>query len=381
MKTHAVAHLTVLDIPQTMPYIPIEDRETLVTWYRHILETGILINGPYTKTFEEESAKAVGVKYALSLNSCTSALQSVLEYINVKGKKVIVPANTFIASSNAVIFAGGEPLIVDIGEDLLMDVEKMKKAVDGDTKAAILVHLAGFIHPQIDEIRKFCREKGIHLIEDAAHAHGASLGGVQAGAFGLAGTFSFYATKVVATGVGGMLTTDDEKLAARVRSVRFHGEDHSRGIQDRLGHDWLMTEFQAALGLIQLRRLPEMVEKRMHIARIYDKAFLGMKEIKTFPLPKGAMSGYYKYPVLLSKDLKKEDIKRTLESEGIRIGNAYWPPIHLQPVYRQLFGYGEGDFPVAEEILNRVISLPVYPGMTLTEVERVIRCFLAALQQ
>ncbi len=363
-------------IPQAKPYFPAEERATLLVWYAEILESGALINGKYTRAFEEETAQAVGVKHAIAFNSCTSALQCTLEYIGVADKKVLVPTNTFIATANAVIFAGGTPVIVDIGEDLLINFEQMKKNVDSDTRAVIMVHLGGYIHPQIEEIRNFCEAHDIYLLEDAAHAHGASLNGVQAGGFGFAGAFSYYATKVVATGVGGMLTTDNDGLAARARSVRFHGEDKMRGTQDRLGNDWLMTEFQAALGLVQVRRLEASVEKRMEIARQYDNAFSGVPHVKLFPLHSGARSGYYKYPLLLEAPLDKQKIKKALEEKGIQTGNAYWPPIHLQPVYRERYQYKEGDFPVAERILSNVITLPLFPAMSDAEIALVIDAFL-----
>jgi perosamine synthetase len=147
-----------------------------------------------------------------------------------------------------------------------------------------------------------------------------------------------------------------------------------------MGHDWLMTEFQAALGLAQLRRLPHAIEKRMEIARRYDEAFADLPHVRIFPLPMGATSGYYKYPVRIEAPLKKSSIKATLESQGISVGNSYWPPIHLQPVYRQRFGYKEGDFPIAEKILNCVLTLPLHPGMTESEITRVIEGFQAATE-
>lgn len=367
-------------IPQTKPYIPEEDIIGLLAAFREILESGQLINGRYTQMFEEKTAKALGVKYAVAMNSCTSALETMLDYIDMRDREVIVPVNTFLASANAVLFAGGKPVLVDIAEDLLIDFEKLKAAVNEKTKAVMIVHLAGYIHPQIEEIKAFCRERGIYLLEDAAHAHGASLKGIQAGAWGDAGAFSYYATKVMATGVGGMLTTNDEGLAARARSLRFHGEDTTRGIQDRLGRDWLMTEFQAAMGVFQLARLPEAVEKRMAIAKEYDAAFTGISGISIFPLPNSAISGYYKYPVRILEPFKKEEIKLYLEKEeGIKVGNAYWPPCHLQPAYKNLFGYKEGDFPVAEKVLSETISLPLYPDMTDEEVGRVIQALHSAV--
>lgn len=379
MKTEAI--LKAL-IPQTKPYIPEEDIKGLLAAFREILESGQLINGRYIQLFEEGVARALGVKYAVSMNSCTSALETMLDYYDVREREVIVPVNTFLASANAVHFAGGKPVLVDIAEDLLIDFEKLKAAVNEKTKAVMIVHLAGYIHPEIEKIKAFCKERGLLLLEDAAHAHGASYKGVQAGAWGDAGAFSYYATKVMATGVGGMLTTNDEGLAARAKSLRFHGEDTTRGIQDRLGRDWLMTEFQAAMGVFQLRRLPEAVGKRMAIAKQYDAAFSSISGISIFPLEKGAISGYYKYPVRIFPPFKKEEIKSYLEKEeGIKVGNAYWPPCHLQPVYKKLFGYKEGDFPVAEKVLSETISLPLYPDMTDEEVERVIFAVQISLKE
>jgi dTDP-4-amino-4,6-dideoxygalactose transaminase len=172
-----------------------------------------------------------------------------------------------------------------------------------------------------------------------------------------------------------MLTTDDDGLSARARSVRFHGEDRTRGIQDRIGSDWLMTEFQAALGLVQVRRLENSVARRMEIASRYDDAFKNMEQISIFPLPENSTSGYYKYPVLLRQGISYADVKQGLDASGISAGTAYWPSIHLQPVYRRLFGFKEGDYPVAENILPRVITLPLYPAMDDDEVELVIRSF------
>lgn len=378
MKTEAILKAI---IPQAKPYIPEEDIKGLISAFREILESGQLINGRFTQIFEEDTAKSVGVKYAVAMNSCTSALETMLDFVDVRGREVIVPVNTFLASANAVHFAGGRPVLVDIGEDLLIDFSKLKAAVTNKTKAVMLVHLAGYIHPEIEAIKSFCKERGIYLFEDAAHAHGASFNGIPAGTWGDAGAYSYYATKVMTTGVGGMLVTNDEGLAVRARSLRFHGEDKTRGIQDRLGRDWLMTEFQAAMGVFQLARLPEAVEKRMAIARAYDAAFAGTSGISIFPLKKDAVSGYYKYPLRILPPLAKEKIKNYLEKEtGIKVGSAYWPPCHLQPAYMNLFGYKEGDFPVAEKVLGETISLPLYPDMTKDEIARVIESLKRALE-
>jgi perosamine synthetase len=182
------------------------------------------------------------------------------------------------------------------------------------------------------------------------------------------------------TGVGGMLTTNDDELALRARSVRFHGEDRVRGIQDRLGADWLMTEFQAALGLAQLQNLNEIVDKRMRIAQRYDAAFADIANIRTFALHRGARSGYYKYPVQIGPSFDKDEIAAALRKKGVAVGSAYWPPIHLQPVYRERFGYKEGDFPAAEYILQKVITLPMYPDLTEEAISDVIEAVRAEIQ-
>jgi perosamine synthetase len=369
-----------MNIPQTKPYIPQEDAEIVLGWYKEILESGRLINGRFTEAFEKETADSVGVKNAVAMNSCTSALQTILEFIDVRDKKVLVPVNTFIASSNAIVFAGGIPEIIDICDNLLMDFKILEKKIP-ESKALLMVHLAGYIHPQIDEIKKLCDEHKTILIEDAAHAHGAFYKNTSAGAFGFGGAFSYYASKIIATGAGGMLTTNNDDLAYRARSVRFHGEDEVRGIQNRIGNDWIMTELQAALGLAQLRRLPEIIEKRMSIARRYDEAFGNTSGVKIFPLQTGAVSGYYKYPLRILPPIAKNDLKTSLEKKGLKIGSSYWPPIHLQPVYREKFGFKEGDFPVAEKLLQETISLPLFPSMTGDEIKYVIDSVLRSLQE
>jgi len=370
-----------MDIPQTRPYIPEEDKESIMKYFEEILSSRVLINGPFTEAFEREMAKTVGTRHAISIHSCTAALETILEFINVRDGEVIVPVNTFIATSNAVLFAGGMPVFVDMGENLLLDVDKIEEKVSKKTKAIIIVHLAGYIHPDIARIRHFCESRSLFLIEDAAHAHGASLNGKMAGSLGYAAAFSFYATKVLTTGIGGMITTDDDALAERVRSVRFHGEDHRRGIQNRLGRDLLITEFQAALGLVQLRRLPDTIKRRMAIARQCTEGLKDVKGIKLFSLNEGAVSGYYKFPIRIVPPFSRDTVAETLTSSGIKVGNAYWPPIHLQPAYRDILNTHEGQYPNAERILQSTVTLPLFPDMSDDEVQFVISTLKAAMNE
>ena len=351
-----------------------EDEEEIIRCMREIISSGRFMKGKFISAFEEEFARFVGVKYAIAVSSGTAALEIVYRYYDVAGKEVVTPTNTFIATSNAVLFAGGRPVLSEIDpETLCLDIRDVEKRITERTRGVVLVHVAGFITPAIEEIRALCRTRNIFFLEDAAHAHGSSLNNIKAGAWGDAAIFSCLATKVMTTGgVGGIITTNNEELDRFARSLRFHGEDKTRGIQDRLGNDWMLSEPQALIGLVQTRRLPEIVQKRMAIARTYDAAFDHHNFLKPFPLPNGATCGYYKYPLLVDTAARRKELGDYLEKAGVATGSSYWPTVHLQPVYKKEFGYKEGDFPVAEDILSRVITLPMYVGMTDGEVVYVI---------
>ena len=371
-------------IPSTKPYIPEADIKPLLKDMEKILRSGRLLNGPYLRAFEEAFAKQAGTRYAIGVNSATSALQTILQFFDVHGREVITPTNTFIATSNAVLYAGGSPVLADMHpETLCLDIEDVRRRITKKTKGVVLVHLNGLITPHIKEIKKLCKKHNLFLIEDASHAHGARAYGRMAGSWGDAAAFSCLATKPMTTGgVGGVITTNDKKLAAFAHSLRFHGEDKTRGLQDRLGNNWSLTEFQAALGLSQTRRLREIVKKRMAVASAYDKAFSklpGVKVFKVGPLLasrsdlRGFLNSYYKYPLLLKSAKERTRMATLLKKKGIGTGGIYWPPCHLQPIYKKLFKFKKGDFPVAEDILSRTIALPMYTGMKREEIGHVVQ--------
>ena len=361
-------------VPSTKPYFPEADIKTILKNTEQALRSGRLFNGPFVAEFEKEFAKTTGTKYAVAMNSATSALQAILVFYDVCGREVITPTNTFIATSNAVLFAGGTPVLADMHtETLCLDPRDMEKRITKKTKGIILVHLGGLITPHMGEIKRIAKQRKLFLIEDASHAHGASRKGIPAGAWGDAAAFSFFATKVITSGgLGGMLTTNNQKLADYAHSVRFHGEGMERGTQERMGNDWSLSEPQAIIGLAQTKRLKEIVKKRMEIAAAYDKAFAKLPNVKIFPLPPKTVHSYYKYLLLLKSADEKKRVARVLKERGIATGSLYWPPCHLQPVYQKKFGYKKGDFPVAEDILSRAIALPMYTGMTKKEREYVV---------
>jgi perosamine synthetase len=357
------------------PYLPEEDIAQILRDVRSILESGMLMQGRYVQEFEETFAAYVGTRHARAVNSGTSALHGILSYYDVRDREVLVPVNTFLASANAVVFAGGRPVFVDIDPDtLLVDVDDLVRRTTSRTAGVMLVHVAGLVSQDLDRIREFCTARGLFVLEDGAHAAGSARGSRRVGSLGDAAAFSLLATKVItAGGEGGIVTTNDDALAHRITSLRFHGEDHTRGIQDRIGYSWRMTEMQAVVGAAQVRRLDEIVTRRMQIASAYDRAFTGLERVRPLRTAEGDRIAYYKYPLRLLPPLDRREVQRRLDAEfDVRTGTSYWPPCHLQPAYREAFGYREGDYPVAEAALDRTIALPMFCDLTDDEIRRVI---------
>ncbi|MDP2952430.1 MAG: DegT/DnrJ/EryC1/StrS family aminotransferase, partial [Chloroflexota bacterium] len=296
--------------------------------------------------------------------SGTAALEIALRYFDLRGGEVIVPTNSFVASANSVIFAGGKPVLADIRADTLcLDPQDVARRLTPHTKGVMVVHLAGLPCPQMAELQELCRSNGLFLLEDAAQAHGAAMNGKKAGSLADAGCFSFYPTKVMTTAEGGMITTNNEGLARAARILRDHGRDGE--LHTRLGHNWRMSEVNAVLGLFQLRRLEEYLGQRERAAQRYRAGLQGMKALSPIPVPPGVRHSYYKFPVLLSGREDSFALEQRLRDEyHIATGKLYWPPIHLQPFYRNEFGYQEGMLPVSEEVLKRQFCLPMFVGLS-----------------
>lgn len=362
-------------IPSTKPCFSKKDIKAIDSKIAEILRSGRLILGPYAQKFEEEFKKYIGSRYAVAVGSCTAALEIVLRFIGVEGREVIVPTNTFVASANSVIFAGGKPVLCDINtSDLSLNMRDMKAHVTKKTKAIIIVHVAGLPFPQMDELKKFCLEKSIHLIEDVAHALGASINTKKAGSFGFAGCFSFYPTKLITTGTGGMITTDNKDLADFALSLRHHGV--GKGLTDivNLGNDWLLDEVGCAMGLQQLRSIEKFVRARRHIAEFYRESLDGEAAVELLFEPQGIRHVYYKFPLIfINSSVRNKLHDVMLKKYGISTGSIYYPPCHRQPLYRKLFSYKPCDFPVAEGVLDRILCLPIYSQMEKHEARYVLK--------
>lgn len=350
------------------------------------LRSDYLTQGPKIKEFEKVFAEYVGAKYAVAVNNATSALHLATTVLGVKpGTKVIVTPMTFAASANCVRYCGGEVTFCDIDPDTyLMDLDKLRELLEQSPKGTysgiIIVDFAGYPH-NLEEFRKVCDEYDLWMIEDACHAPGAwfrdSNGIMQRsgnGRYADISIFSFHPVKHIATGEGGMATTDSKELFEKLCHYRTHGitkdpallEKNDGGwyyeMQD-LGYNYRLTDFQAALGISQLARADMGLEKRNEIARRYDDAFKDIAEIKTPYREDNIFHAFHLYVIQVPD---RKALYDYLHENGI-YAQVHYVPLHLMPYYRQ-FGNKEGDLPVVEEYYNHCLSLPMYP--TLAEEEQ-----------
>lgn len=361
-------------IPPAKPFFPQSDIDELKGHLEKILTSGMLTLGEYTRELERRFASLVGVKRAVAVSSGTCALEIALRSQDLKsGDEVILPTNTFAATCAAVAFAGGRPVITDVSRPAMtIDSEIARSAITPRTRGIIAVHIGGIICPDIENIRELCDERDLFLIEDAAHAHGSKIGERSAGSFGSAGCFSFYPTKVMTSGEGGIITTNDDKLASTAMILRDQGKEsfNSNRIV-RLGYNWRMPEICAATALVQLRRLHEFIASRNTIAKVYDEAIdrIGFERIVT---PPNHVNNYYKYTFFLPKSLDRDKFKAMCREQGVAYGGeVYWPPLHLQPAFAEFIDKGV-HFDVSEEWGRRMVNPPMFSQMTSAQADRVV---------
>jgi dTDP-4-amino-4,6-dideoxygalactose transaminase len=301
------------------------------------------------------------------------------------GHEVITTPFTFAATAEVIIHQHAKPVFVDIEpETYNIDVSKIEETIGEQTRAIMPVHYAG--HPcEIGTILQIADEHNLKVIEDAAHAFGAAIDNKMVGSFGRATCFSFYATKAVTTGEGGMVTTNDHLLAEKIRLLSLHGI--SRDAWRRYSHEgtwhydilcpgykYNMMDIQAAIGIHQLKKAPEMQKRRAEIAKKYTKAFRDLPEIITPCTKKNVRHAWHLYPLLINNDLlsiSRNEFIEALKSENIGT-SVHFIPLHLHPYYRHKYGYKRGDFPVAESVFDHEISIPIYPTMTDEDVHDVI---------
>ena len=355
--------------PRAKPYFSQDDRKDITSKIDGILESGQIAQGKYVKEFEDKFAEKVGVKYAVATNSCTSALEISIRALGITDKKILVTTNTFVASVNSIILSCNTPLIVDIDKDTLcMSKESILNNLDDGVGAIMWVHMAGLISPDFLEIKSICDERGIFIIEDAAHAHGASMNGVMAGNLGEVGCFSFYPSKVLAIGEGGMITTNNQELAEKASVLRYHGVIRNQGELSGVDYgvkalvpsqNFRMTETSAIIGITQLSHLDEFVDKRNEIAELYNKYLSDVDGINLLSKSNNVTHSYWNYYFILDSHIDRDILANKLyENYGIENANAYKPACHQQDIYKN---YLQNDsYVVADDILERHLSLPMY---------------------
>ncbi len=356
-------------IPSNQPLLGAEELAAVT----EVLQSGMLTHksgaGPFTLRFEKAFAKFVGARHAIAVNSGTAALHAALLAFDMKpGDEVIAPPFSFIATTNMVLLAGAKVVFADISPDTFtLDPEKVKAAITSQTKAIMPVHLYG--HPaDMDPLLELAENHNIKLIEDACQAHGSKYQKRNVGTIGHVGCFSLYPSKVITTGEGGLLTTNDDELAERLRQIRTHGEIRPYEYVT-LGHNYRLPELQSAIGLAQMNRLPEFLQRRKANAEYLTEH---LKDIETIGLPieaPWATHNWYLYTIRIPQSRKRDAVQKALIKAEIGAAIYYEVPLHLTPIYRQLFQYKEGLMPFSEQAAKEVLSLPVHPA--LTEEERV----------
>jgi perosamine synthetase len=369
-------------IPFHIPDIGDEEIASVV----ETLRSGWLTTGPKTKKFEEEFARFVGCGHAVAVNSGTAALHLALDAIGIReGDEVIVPTMTFTATAEVVLYFKARPVLVDCQPDTLnIDPDKIERAITARTKAIIPVDFGG--QPcDYDAIFEIARRHGLRVIEDAAHALPASYKGRKVGTFSDVTCFSFYATKTITTGEGGMATTENPEWADRMRMMSLHGiskdawkrytaegswyyEVHSPG------YKYNLTDPAAALGLVQLTKCERFRDERSLIAEKYDAGFADLAEIERPIVSPDREHARHLYVIQLNLDrlrIDRNGFIEALKENGIGT-SVHFIPLHLHPFYRNTFGYRSQDFPNASAVFKRIVSLPIYPKMAATDVERVV---------
>jgi len=360
------------------------------------LGSGWITTGPKTKKFEEEFVGCVGAKYGVAVNSCTAAMHLALAAIGIKeGDEVIVPVMTFTATAEVVTYFKATPVFIDCDSDtLLMDVGLLEEKITPKTKAIIPVHYAGQAC-DIDAILEIAQKYGIKVIWDAAHSFPTEYKGKMVGSFPDITCFSFYATKTLAMGEGGMAVTDNKEYADRMRILSLHGM--SKNAWNRYskegswyyeivapGYKYNLTDIAAAIGLVQLSRRGKLLKKRQKIAQVYRDAFQGMEELTPLKLLSYGSMAWHLFVIKLNLEKLSIDRNRFISELNDRnIGSSvHFIPLHLHPYWKEAYGLKESDFPTASAIYKQIISLPIFPDMAdedagdvVSAVKDIVSCY------
>lgn len=340
-----------------------------------MLKGGQLAQGKIVEQFENNFAKFIGVKYACAVANGTAALHLALLSLGIsKGDEVITTSFSFIATANAILYTGAKPVFVDVDEKTFnINPELIEEKITSKTKAILPVHLYG-LPANMEQIMKIARKHNLLVVEDACQAHGAEINDKKAGSIGAAGCFSFYPTKNMTTGEGGMITTNSSTLAQKIRLLRNHGM-RERYRHEEIGFNLRMTDIEAAIGLEQLKKLSLMNKKRASNALFLSKQLKNIEGILTPIVPQGIKHAWHQYTIRVTPSYKltREKLIERLSAKKIGTAIYYAVPIHLQLAYKNL-GYTD-TLPVTEQISKEVLSIPVRPDLTVDQLKYIIDQF------
>jgi dTDP-4-amino-4,6-dideoxygalactose transaminase len=377
-------------LPWALPMIGEEEIQEVVD----SLRSGWITTGPKVKRFEAQFAEYVGVRHAIAVSSCTAALHVALTALGIgPGDEVIVPTLTFCATANVVLHLGATPVIVDVDQSMQISIAEVQRNITPRTRAIVPVHYAGQAC-DLAELLALAERHHLPLVEDAAHAAGSDYRGARIGSHGRAVAFSFYATKNLTTGEGGMITTNDDDLAGRMRLLTLHGMSRDAWKRYTEAGSWHyevveagyknnMTDIQASLGIHQLRRLDGFITERQRMAAEYLAAFSGFSEILLPPRLPGRNHVYHLFPIRLAPgrlSIGRAEFIRQLQER--RIGTSvHFIPLHRHPVYQRACGLTPEQYPVAEALYANLLSLPLYPRMSDSDVADVIGAVSDVIEQ
>ena len=378
-------------IPFHAPEIGDAEIESVV----ETLRSGWLTSGTKVKRFEDDFAEYVGSKHAVAVNSGTAALHLALDAVGIRqGDEVIVPTMTFTATAEVVLYFKAKPVLVDCQRDTLnLDPNQIEAVITSKTKAIIPVHFGG--QPcDMTPILEIAKAHKLYVVEDAAHALPASYEGKKIGTIGDITCFSFYATKTITTGEGGMATTENSEWAERMRMMSLHGISHDAWKRYTKEGSWYyevicpgfkynLTDIAAAIGIEQLKKCNQFWEARKRIAMIYDGAFANLPEIQIPACRSNVQHAWHLYVLQLNLDrltINRNQFIKALREEEIG-ASVHFIPLHFHPYYRDKFGYKPADFPNASSAFERIVSLPIYPRMTEADVESVIGAVSKVVKQ
>ncbi|UCD84905.1 MAG: DegT/DnrJ/EryC1/StrS family aminotransferase [Deltaproteobacteria bacterium] len=369
-------------LPFSLPLIGKEEIDEVID----TLKSGWITTGGKTKQFEKEFAQYIGCNNAIAVSSCTAGLHLALIAAGVReGDEVITSPYTFAATAEVILHVGAKPVFVDIERDTYnIDPKKIEKVITKNTKAIIPIHIAG--HPcEMEKIVEIAKQYNLLLIEDAAHAIAAKYQNRMVGTIGNITVFSFYATKNLTTGEGGMVCTDDGEIVETIRVLSLHGISADAWKRYSAEGNWYyeilypgykynMTDIQASLGIHQLKKIETFLEKRREYVDLYNEGFSELSEVKTPTVRGGVRHAWHLYIIQLALEklkISRNDFIKALNQEKVGV-SVHFIPLHMHPYYRDTYGFRPEDFPISKEVYERVVSLPLYPNMGEDDIKDVI---------